>query len=391
MALLKTIQLVFGVIMLYQLGIYLAGIFYRRESVSYTPLHRFALVVPAHNEEIVIGCLVRSLKHLDYPSDLYDIYVICDNCTDSTEDAVVKAGGTPWRRVDQEKRGKQWALGWAFERILDIGKHDAVCVFDADNLVAPDFLTVMNDRLCRGEKVIQGYLDTKNPDDTWITRAYAISYWGMNRVSQLARSNLGLPVYLGGTGFCVSIDVLKKYGWHVTTLTDDLEYSVQMVLAGIKPTLAYDARVWDEKPLTLRASMRQRLRWMQGQADVAFKYTLPLLWKLIRTGRLVLLDTLLYVYLPLVILVNQAFILTATLGVILSSTPAVQAAILARSLAFQMAFSLVPMVIQRIPVRHYRGLLLQPLYNITWLPLIIAGILRRNHKAWAHTKHVRAY
>lgn len=124
-----------------------------------------------------------------------------------------------YERFNKEKRGKGYALEWMFSKIFKMTKgHNAVVVFDADNLVHKNFLNEMNKKMLRGDKVIQGYLDSKNPEDTWITGSYSISFWTSNRMFQLSRSNLGLSNQLGGTGFCIDIDVLKEIGWELLVL-----------------------------------------------------------------------------------------------------------------------------------------------------------------------------
>jgi cellulose synthase/poly-beta-1,6-N-acetylglucosamine synthase-like glycosyltransferase len=109
-------------------------------------------------------------------------------------------------------------------------QYDAVCVFDADNLVHPDFLREMNSRLCKGERLIQGYLDSKNPNDTWISGVFSISFWVVNHVWHLAKYNIGLSSCLGGTGMCISTDILRRHGWGATCLTEDMEFTMKALL-----------------------------------------------------------------------------------------------------------------------------------------------------------------
>ena len=109
-------------------------------------LHSYAFVIAAHNEEAVIGNLVESIFAQDYPRELMDVFVVCDACTDDTHAVAEAAGATVWDRNDLARRGKSWALDYAFDRILNDydGAYEAFVVMDADNLVAPDYLSVMN-------------------------------------------------------------------------------------------------------------------------------------------------------------------------------------------------------------------------------------------------------
>lgn len=97
-------------------------------------------MIPAHNEEMVLGDLLENLKILKYPKELYDIYVIADNCTDSTAEVAHRHGAYVFERCNKELGGKGYAMDWAFPKIFETGRHyDAFCVFDADNLVHLDF------------------------------------------------------------------------------------------------------------------------------------------------------------------------------------------------------------------------------------------------------------
>jgi cellulose synthase/poly-beta-1,6-N-acetylglucosamine synthase-like glycosyltransferase len=109
-------------------------------------------------------------------------------------------------------------------------------------------------------RVVQGYIDSKNPNDSWITYAYSISFWSINKLFQQSRANLNLSCQLCGTGFSVDVDVLKKIGWGATCLTEDMEFTMKLSLNDIRVGWASDAIVYDEKPLTLSQS------WKQGYA-----------------------------------------------------------------------------------------------------------------------------
>ena len=131
--------------------------------------HKFMAIIPAHNEETVIKNLVDSLKMQDYPKELLDIYVIADNCDDRTAQIAEEAGAIVFKRFDETKKTKGYALNWFLgKKIEEKADYDAFCVFDADNIVDKDFIKNMNKKLCQGEVVVQGYRDIKNPTDSWI-------------------------------------------------------------------------------------------------------------------------------------------------------------------------------------------------------------------------------
>ena len=112
--------------------------------------HRFMAIVPAHNEENVIEELVESLKGQDYPKDLYDIFVIADNCTDNTAEVARRAGAIVYERFDKKNKTKGYALDWFLkQKIEEDAPYDAFCIFDADNIVDKNFIKNMNKKLCQ--------------------------------------------------------------------------------------------------------------------------------------------------------------------------------------------------------------------------------------------------
>ncbi len=224
--------------------------------------HRFIIALPANNEETVIGNLIKSLKMQDYDKDLFDIYVIADNCTDNTAKIARENGAIVYERFDETKKTKGYALNWFLSKMkVKKDDYDALLVFDADNIVDKNFLNVMNKKLCQGEVLVQGYRDIKNPIDTWVSGGYAIFYWTMNRLYHLARYNMGLSPLINGTAFMVKWDMLIDEGWNTKTLTEDIEFALINISKGVKLGWAKDAIVYDEQPLTFKQSWKQRERW----------------------------------------------------------------------------------------------------------------------------------
>lgn len=287
----------------YYLIIAVFGLFRKHKEKDYTANKKYALIVAAHNEEVVIGNLLDSMGKLNYPKELYDVFVIADNCTDKTAEISRAHGVKVFERNDKEKRGKGYALEWMFDKIFKMKeKYDAVAIFDADNLVSTEFLREINAKMNEGFKVVQGYLDSKNPEDSWIASSYSIAFWSQNRMFQLSRENLGLSNQIGGTGFAIDINILKKLGWGATCLTEDLEFSCKLILNNERVGWAHDAVIYDEKPLTLKQSWNQRKRWMQGFADVATRFFTRLVKKAIKDKDFRALDCALYVAQPFVVI-----------------------------------------------------------------------------------------
>jgi cellulose synthase/poly-beta-1,6-N-acetylglucosamine synthase-like glycosyltransferase len=377
---------VFGI---YCFVISLFGFFRRPEDYSVPATSRFAVVSAAHNEEMVIGELIRNLQELNYPKELYDIYVVADNCNDRTAAIARQQGAQVIERFNKKEIGKGYALEYAFNHIFAGKKeYDAVVVIDADNLVDGDFLRIMNAHLLKGEKIVQGYLDTKNAADTWITKSICISYALTNRLWQLAKYNLGLTCALGGTGMCISVELLKKYGWGMTSLTEDLEFQTKALLNNIKVCWAHDARIYDEKPLRLGQSWNQRRRWMQGHTNVAGRYMGKLLLEGFRTKNFAMLDGALYLFQPFFLMITGINWIVSLLflgpALLIQNSIWMLVALLAMFFYFSLGLTL-----ERVQPRVYTWLLYFPIFAITWVPIAYVGFAMRKNKEWSHTLHIR--
>ncbi|WP_432432681.1 glycosyltransferase family 2 protein [Clostridium swellfunianum] len=408
----KALSNIVFVISMYYLCISFFGLYRKKENNSVEPKKSFALIVAAHNEEQVIQDIIHSLKRLDYPKNLYDIFVVADNCTDKTAAKSKSAGAIVYERYNKTKRGKGFALEWVFDKIFKLDrKYDAVVIFDADNLASRNFLREMNTKLCEGFKVVQGYLDSKNPHDTWITGSYSIAFWTSNRMFQLSRRNLGLSNQLGGTGFCIDTDTLKELGWGATCLTEDLEFTCKLVLNGHKVGWAHDAVVYDEKPLTLSQSWWQRKRWMQGFADVTGRYFLKLIKKGIVERNFTAIDCALYSIQPMIIIVlgiatlldaasRFKSLFTTIKGLFtFSNVPAIfnlsniNTITMILLVVSVLQFIYTPIVLfldKKLDFKVFLYYFIFPIYTITWLPISIQGIIDKNKKEWSHTVHTRS-
>lgn len=392
--LINFIQIFLFMVVLYQLSVGVFGFRGYNVPPPCEPGKRFAIVIPAHNEERVIGQLINNLQKLKYPKQLYDIFVICDNCTDQTAFIAEKAGAKAVKRHDPHRKGKGHALSWMFKRLLDSEpiRWDAFVILDADNLVSSNFLQIMNTYLQNGHRLLQARLDVKNPDDSWITRCYALSYWATNRIFQLARYNLGWSCVLGGTGVCVESGLLKEIGWSATSLTEDLEFTLQcLLLKNVGATWVHDAKIYDEKPTSLLPSMRQRIRWMQGHTDCFFRYVLTLIQQGIKTRNKSMIDLCMYLLQPFVVVSSGILIAVFVTQNIhpfyLSIWGFVPKLIRVLLVIAETGIPLLALLIERIGIYRIYGVLYLPFFSLTWIPLAVIGIARHRERNWAHTEH----
>ena len=359
--------------------------------------HRFMAIIPAHNEEAVVGNLIESLKNQTYNKDLYDIYVIADNCTDNTAKIAKEAGAIVYERFDETKKTKGYALNWFLQqKIAEDAPYDAFFVFDADNIVDKNFIKNMNKKLCQGEDVVQGYRDIKNPSDNWITAGYAIFYWQMHRFYHLARYNLGLSPLLNGTGFMVRFDVIKPQGWDTETLTEDIEFSLKRIIKGKKLGWATDAIVYDEQPTGFRQSWSQRSRWTVGHIQCIQKYTKDLVIAAKENKKMINFDGLLYIVGSIPMFIITMLLLFSNF--VMYNSASITTAELIKNLIFY----LVPTFILPILVGIFamwldgrkikpmaKGLLCYPLFLLTWIFINFKCLFIRN-TSWEKINHVRS-
>ncbi len=358
--------------------------------------NRFMAIIPAHNEESVIGNLIESLKKQDYPKDLYDIYVIADNCTDKTAQIARDLGAIVYERFDEENKTKGHALNWFLgQKIEENAPYDAFCVFDADNIVDEKFIKSMNKKLCQGEDVVQGYRDIKNPTDSWVSAGYAIFYWTMNRFYHLARYNLGLSPLINGTGFMVKFDVVKPNGWDTKTLTEDIEFSLKRIIAGKRLGWSTEAIVYDEQPVGFKQSWSQRSRWTVGHMQCIQNYTKDLAVATKEKKTLMNFDGFLYIIgsIPMFIL---TLVLLAINFIMYLGNGITTGELLINILRYLIPTFLLPigtailiMILDKKPIKPmWKGLLCYPLFLGSWL-LINFKCLFKRETNWDKIEHVR--
>lgn len=400
--LLDIVQIFLFAIGCYYLAVGLFSLHIFEKKPTSVKQNSFALIVAAHNEETVIGDLVQSLKALDYPADKFEIFVVADNCTDNTAQLARDGGAVVWERTDTQNRGKGFAMEFAFEKLFAMKDgYEYFCVFDADNLVKKDFLIQINNKINEGYRAVQGYLDSKNPSDNWLTFSYSLWYWINNRVSQLARGNLGIGCRLGGTGFAVDAQLIRDYGWGATCLAEDTEFTLKLALSDMKVGWAHGAVVYDEKPTLLGTSMHQRKRWMQGLSEVATTYVGPLAKKTVKEKSMSAFHMLMNFWGDT--LYPLTFILFWAVYVLTLASDKASAVYL-----LVCGFWDTPLKLMLLSVFVWGNLIiiLAGLYSderldknlmknsfgflvyiLSWIPIGIMGILKKDEKEWFHTPH----
>jgi cellulose synthase/poly-beta-1,6-N-acetylglucosamine synthase-like glycosyltransferase len=238
---------------------------------------RFDVIVPAHNEAAAIDGVVASLRKLDWPADGFRVLVIADNCTDSTAVLARAAGAEVLERHDTERRGKGYALAFAFQASQAHGWAYAVVVVDADTEVSPNLLEAFAARIENGAAVIQAHYRVLNSQASWRTRLMAIAMASFHRVRSRARERLRLSCGIRGNGWCITHRLLRQAPYRAFSLTEDIEYGIDLGLAGYRVRYADEANVAAMMVSGEQAARTQRQRWEGGRLQLIRSRTPALL------------------------------------------------------------------------------------------------------------------
>jgi len=262
----------------------------RRENASAdkkSPITRLAIVVPAYNEIASIADCVRSLSRCDRPTtlDAANIIVIADNCTDQTAELASRAGARVIERRDSQRRGKGFALQFAFAKLLGEG-FDAVLVVDADTVVERNLLTEVVRLFDQGADGVQARYLPLDVADSPRARLRNVALMAFNFLRPFARDRLGMSCGITGNGFALCRETLEAVPYKADSIVEDLEYHVSIVREGLRIRFASAATVRAPVPLSGVAARTQRARWEGGRARIIGKYAPALASEVVHNSRL---------------------------------------------------------------------------------------------------------
>lgn len=400
------VGLVFSFCFLYQVVFFFIGLI--RGQVKIPPAkkqHTYAFFIAAHNEEAVIANLVKSIKDQDYPSELIDVFVVADACTDNTAQAAREAGAIVYERNDLSRKGKSWVMDYGFDRILREypGKHEAFFIFDADNLLSRDYVTIMNDAFDQGYLALTSYRNSKNFGSSWISSAYATWFIREARYLNNARMICHTSCAVSGSGYLVSAKLIEGMkGWDFHTLTEDIQFSTFCAIHGVRIGYA-PAEFFDEQPVTLKASIKQRMRWTKGFYQVLFTYGRHMFKSIGKFHRFAAYDMLMVVGPAMLLtlmclLVNVTFIAVGSLSHGFLATDAeIEMAI--GSIIMMLAYMYGTFFVMGLSTtitewkhihcpqkwRIFTNLFTFPLFMFTYVPLTVAALFLKVD--WVPTPH----
>jgi cellulose synthase/poly-beta-1,6-N-acetylglucosamine synthase-like glycosyltransferase len=280
------------------LDVLAAAAAHRRPAPAPTPpMSRLAILVPAHNEADYIARSVGSLLTQDYPEHLFRIVVIADNCTDATAAIAASAGASVLVRDNPDAPGKGQALRWAMDQLMHTPDGpdgpdgpDAIVVVDADTVADAGMLRALAGWLEQGASVVQGEYLALEEDASPAATLRAVGLLLFHKVRFSGRAAIGLPCSLVGNGMLFSRQVLEEVPWSAFSSVEDLEYTIDLRLAGHDPVYAPNARLWAPLAVGGRAERVQRLRWEGGRFHVVRTRLPKLVGEIVRGRRWSLLD-----------------------------------------------------------------------------------------------------
>ena len=374
-------ELIIYMISAYYLVTAAISLIYKPAKNKTDTLYKFSVVIPAYNEESVICDLLTSLKNADYPKELIDVYVVADGCVDKTADIARKSGAYVIEKEKASSKGD--ALQAAFEYIKDNGYNcDYIAVLDADNIVDSCFFREASKVASSGAKVIQGYVDSKNPYNSWVANAHSVWYWITNRIFQAGRSYMSIGARINGTGFAISRDTLETVPWQVKTMAEDLEYTCMLAEKKIKVSFAEKAITYDEKPTSFKDSVSQRTRWSTGISDVKGMFSFKFLKRFKLNDFMGLWEDF---FAPVSYIV---LLLSAIIGKVkLWNTVPGYIALCTLLILFPIAAILGLIKDNKFRFKSFMNIFGCIICFISWIPVGIVGIFGKRKDEWIHLKH----
>lgn len=352
---------------------------------------KFACIIPARNEEMVIENLIKSLNNQEYPKELYDVFVLINNCTDNTEIVAKKSKAKIIDCINIKTKSKGDVLRYGFDVLKDYN-YDAYIIFDADNVVHPKFIKKMNNIINKGYKLAQGCRESKNPSDTWISSSYSLHYMIQNCFVNKARMNINQSSFINGTGFMISKELLDEKGYAYKTMTEDIELTVKCALEKEKIAFAEEAITYDEQPLSFKESWKQRKRWSVGTIQCLKAYSKQLINDIIKNRNFSALDSILFLMAPFMQLITTFTFILHILINFIETTEIDFVAKIFFSVLWYLSSIIVSILLIKInnkDIKTYvKGIVLLPLFYFSWIPINIVACFEKNLK-WEPIKHTK--
>ena len=381
------------VFVIYQLFLVLCATLPHRSIANISDIHHFHLIIPAHNEEMLLREVLHRLKELEYDNHLYDIIVIADNCIDATASIAKQCDVRCLERFEEDRKGKGYALAWALDMLLAerIDTLDAYVILDADSILSQNFLAEMNRLLNQGAKVIQARYVVLNTNDSWRTRLMACALDLAHHAKPLGRRNIGLSDGLKGNGMCFHGEILRNVPWSGESITEDIDYALRLNERRIRIVYCPAATVSAQMPVDSKQAETQRERWEGGRYGL-MKRALPIFIKSVYNNNILLADRALDILIPpFAELFSLPIVLLAILGglkLIGFHLPYTNWLLIGISfvILLEIVYLIAGLIIAKTPLRTALSLLQAPFYILWKFGLYARMIASGGVRNWNRTE-----
>ncbi len=350
---------------------------------------KVSILVPAKNEEHVIGRLVENLCTLDYPH--YEVWVIDDRGTDRTLEILqAYQKQYPQLHVHLRELGSKPGKSAALNEILPQTSGELIAVFDADAQIDPSFFR-QTVPVFQTQKIgaLQVRKAISNASDNFWTQGQAVEMM-LDAFFQSARLAVGGAAELRGNGQIVRRRALEAIGnWNEETITDDLDQTLRLHMAGWDIAFLGSPAVYEEGVTTWKGLWRQRSRWAEGGAQRYLDYYQPLLGNAMGWSKT--WDQLSY-FVIVQYLLPLAAIPDLLLGIILGHGPRLTPLVIPGLLIPMLGMTLGQIRYDKTALpKAVRRSVLGGLYFLHWLPVMVVNLLRMVVKpkklVWIKTVH----
>lgn len=265
----------------------IAASLFQPKKIGFTENQQHAgtvVLVPAHNEQVVIQKTLQTLQPQLQPKD--KILVIADNCSDATADIARSLSATVLERHDDSRRGKGYALDFGLRAIAN-EPPNIVIVIDADCIVQVGALNALQKQVLASGKPAQAVYLMEQPNEASPKdQISAFAFKVKNLVRPLGLTRFELPCPLTGTGMAFPWSVIAKANLASGNIVEDMKLGVDLAIAGYPTLLCPDAKVLGQLPSGDSASTSQRTRWEHGHLQTLLNYVPQLFWTALQKQRL---------------------------------------------------------------------------------------------------------
>lgn len=347
---------------------------------------RIAVLIPAHNEENMIGGTIAALLQSHFPEENLGVYVIADNCSDATVLFSRAAGATVFERHDLENPGKGQALDWALaEYDEELSNYDIISILDADTLAHPLFLAEISG-VFESEKVeaVQGYYGTSNVEDGWRPALSEVAFAVSHHLRPLGRNALGSTAGLKGNGMAFRAELLLETGWPAHSLVEDLEFTLMLLERGIRVQYCPSARVAAEMVTKSDAATTQRIRWEGGRGQILRMFGPRLIKQMVSGNRMAALESLGDLLFPPMVL----YVLPCLAALVAAAATGhwIPAAIVAFGLAIIPIHVITALLHRGVPGKVWKSLLAVPKFILWKIPVYLKIATKGTGSQWLRTR-----